>query len=65
MQTNPQHRKLSISFALLSLEGEEGKVRKKKMNVSRTKRAFYMKWKPFFILFEGLPFDGKIRNSRH
>ena len=43
MQTNPQHRKLSISFALLSLEGEEGRVKKKKMNVSRTKRAFYMK----------------------
>ena len=42
MQTNPQHRKLTISFALLSLEGEEGKV-KKNMNVSRTKRAFYMK----------------------
>ena len=56
MQTNPQH---------LSLEGEEGKVKKKKNECFKNERAFYMKWKPLFILFEGLPFDGKIRNSRH
>ena len=35
------------------------------MNILRTKRAFYMKWKPLFIVFEGLSFDGKIKNSRY
>ena len=32
----------------------------KKMNISRTRRAFKMKWKTFFIVFEGLSLDEKI-----
>ena len=30
----------------------------KKLNISRTKRGFQIKYKGFFIVFEGLSFDG-------
>ena len=33
--------------------------------ISRTKTAFWMKWKAFFVVFEGLSFGDKIKNSRH
>ena len=33
----------------------------KKMIISRTKRAFLMKSKAFFIVFEGLSFGDKIK----
>ena len=32
----------------------------KNLNISRTKRAFQIKQKPFFIVFEGLSFNEKI-----
>ena len=33
----------------------------KKLNISRTKKAFQMKQKAFFIVFEGLSFGEKIK----
>ena len=50
MQTNPQHRKLSISFALLSLEGEEGKV-KKKNECFKNEKSFLYEMKTIFHTF--------------
>ena len=35
------------------------------LNISRTKRAFQMKYTGFFIVFEGLSFGEKIKNSGH
>ena len=51
MQTNPQHRKLSISFALLSLEGEEGKVKKKKNECFKNEKSFLYEMKTIFHTF--------------
>ena len=36
---------------------KRGKQKYKNSNISRTKRAFYMKQKTFFIVCEGLSFD--------
>ena len=33
------------------------------MNILRRKRAFHIKQKTFFIVFEGLSFGEKIKNS--
>ena len=51
MQTNPQHRKLSISFALLSLEGEEGKVKKKKNECFKNEKSFLYEMKTIVHTF--------------
>ena len=50
------------TFDLLNLDGVERKGKNcKKLNISRTKRAFNMKQKTFFIVFEGLSLDEKIK----
>ena len=61
---------IPLSFVLLNLESVERRRKKyKNLNISRTKRAFSMKWKTFFTAFEGLSFGWKnknvIKNSRH
>ena len=52
---------IPLPFVLLNLESVERKGKNyKKLNISRMKSAFSMKWKTFFIVFEELSFGGKI-----
>ena len=53
---------IPLSFVLLNLESVERKGKKyKNLNISRTKRAFSMKYITFLIVFEGLSFGEKIK----
>ena len=59
---------IPLPFVVLNLESVERKRKNYKiLNISRTKRAFWMKKK--FSVFEGLPFGEKnkhlIKNSGH
>ena len=47
----------STSKAMADRGTKRGKQKYKNSNISRTKRAFYMKQKTFFIVCEGLSFD--------
>ena len=61
----PVHDIINYSTSICPFEfekcGKEGK-NYKKLNISRTKRAFKMQYKTFFIIFKGLSFGGKIKN---
>ena len=53
---------IPLPFVLLNLGSVETKGKNyKKLNISRTKRAFQMKQKTFFVVFRGLPFGEKIK----
>ena len=57
----------SSNFICTVESGECGKERKKykNLNILRTKRAFQMKQKAFFVVFEGLSFGEKMKSSGH
>ena len=44
---------------MVDREKKREKQKHKNWNISRAKRAFQMKWKTFFIVFEGLSFGEK------
>ena len=53
---------IPLPFALLNLDSVKRKGKNyKKLNILRTKRAFKIKKKTFFIVFEGLSLDEKIK----
>ena len=55
-----------FTFILLNLKiVERNGKNHKHLNISKTKRAFKMKWKAVFIVFEGLSFGEKVKNSEH
>ena len=61
MKANSWHHKL-FDFHLSIWIWKAWKGRKKNyknLNISRTERAFSIKWKTFFIVFEGLSFGEK------
>ena len=49
----------SSSKPMADREKKSGRQKDKNLNISRTKRAFQMKYKTFFIVFKGLSFDEK------
>ena len=54
---------IPLPFVLLYLESVERKGKNyKRLNISRTKRAFLMKYKTLAIVLEGLSFGGKTKN---
>ena len=61
----PIHGIINYSTSICPFEsGRESKGKKyKNLNILRTKRTFSMKQKAFFIVFEGLLFGEKIKNS--
>ena len=62
MQDNYVIINYSTFITLLNLESVEKRGKNSKnVNISRTKRAFLIKQKTFFIVFEGLSFDEKIK----
>ena len=48
---------------MADMEKKRARQKYKKLNILRTNGAFYLKWKIFFIVFEGLSFGDKIKNS--
>ena len=61
---------MTSSIILFSCHFESRKCEKKEknyknLNILGTKRAFLMKSKAFFIIFEGLSFSEKITNGGH
>ena len=62
MQAHLWHYKYSTSICPFESRkcGMEGK-KLQSLNISRTKKAFLKKQKTFFIVFEGLSFDEKIK----
>ena len=46
---------------MADIEKKRGRQKYKNLNILRTKKAFWMKQKIFFIVFEGLPFSEKFK----
>ena len=67
MQVNSQcHNYSNFIWPLCKLwKGKEQKEKLKNWNILITERAFQMKQKAFFIVFEMLPYDKIFKNSGH
>ena len=55
---------IPISFVPLNLESVERRGKLQKFEYLKNEKSF-MKWKAFFIFFEGLLLGKKIKNDRH
>ena len=57
------HDIINYSTSICPFESGKSGKEEEKIQKFRIQRAFYMKWKTFFTVFEGLSYGEKIKNK--